>query len=511
MKAERARRERERVERDADLIRARCKSFSGFVKEAWPVLEPSNPLKWSWHLDAMCDHLQAITEGRLTPWLIINVPPGSSKSMIVSVMWQAWEWGPCGKPSSRFLTTSFELENVKRDTRKTRNLIQSDWFRTLWPEVFDDSGQLERAGEISFANKHTGTREGVPFASITGKRGDRVVIDDPHSLDGAESDTERNKATRRFVEGGLNRLNDQTTSAIVVVMQRLHESDLTGVLLSHNIGFVHLMIPMEFEPERRCTTPLIVDGLDERGAKVKKNWTDPRSYEGELMDPVRMPASAIEKLKGVSDYSWAGQYQQRPAPREGGLFKVEKLEIVTHVPLGGTLVRGWDLAGSKRKTSPYTVAVKMKRVRGIVYVIDVKRKRTSPHELEEMIETTGADDGLAVLQDLPQDPGQAGKAQKMRIAEILSGLNFSVTPETGDKEARAGPFASQVEAEAVRLVKGDWNAAYIEELRNFPSGTYKDQVDASSRGYAAIMRADRGSGEIPAAPLILSPSDMSAA
>jgi predicted phage terminase large subunit-like protein len=497
--------ELERTRHDAEAIRSRCRDkFSNFVKAAWHVLEPTNPLKWSWHLDAMCDHLQAITEGRLTPWLIINVPPGSSKSMIVSVLWQAWEWGPCGLPSNRFLTTSFELENVKRDTRKTRDLIESEWYRTLWPEIFDENGKLARSGEMSFANKHTGTREGVPFASITGKRGDRVVIDDPHSLDGAESEVERTKATRRFVEGGLNRLNDQMTSAIVVVMQRLHESDLTGVLLSLNIGFIHLMIPMEFEPERRCETPLIVDGLDERGQKVQKNWADPRSYDGELMDPVRMPREAVEKLKGVSDYSWAGQYQQRPAPREGGLFKVGMIEIVDRIPMGGKIVAGWDLAGSKGKKSPYSVRVKMKRVRGVVYVLDVKRRRTSPNELEEMVEDTLAEPD--VYEDLPQDPGQAGKAQKMRFAELLAGKTFSITVESGDKQARAGPFASQVEVGAVKLARGAWNQPYKDELSTFPSGTYKDQVDASSRAFAAVLRLDRGEDDTPAAPIILEPA-----
>ena len=176
-------------------------SLAGFVKEAWHVLEPTNPLKWSWHLDAMCAHLEAISRGQMTPWLIINVPPGSSKSMIVSVCWQAWEWGPLGKPSSRFLTTSFEEENVKRDTRKTRDLVKSEWFKMLWPDVV-----LTRAGETSFANSATGTREGVPFASITGKRGDKVVIDDPHSPrwgpSQTSSETRRRAASSRAASTG---------------------------------------------------------------------------------------------------------------------------------------------------------------------------------------------------------------------------------------------------------------------------------------------------------------------
>jgi predicted phage terminase large subunit-like protein len=491
--AERSEKQLAETKNNAEAIRSRCHdSFAAFVREAWPIIEPGTPLRWNWHLDAMCAHLQAITEGRLTPWLIINVPPGSSKSTIVSVLWQAWEWGPRGLRHLRYVSTSFEMDNVKRDTRKSRDLIRSEWYRALWPEV-----AMARAGETSFANTDTGSREGVAFASITGKRGDRVVIDDPHSLKGAESETQRNATIRTFMEGGLNRTNDALTSSIVVVMQRLHESDLTGALLAADLGFIHLMIPMEFEVARRCTTPLIVDGLDEKGAKVTKNWTDPRSYEGQLMDPVRFPREAVARQQKAGEYAWAGQYQQRPAPREGGLFKIpegwalpasEGGMIVETVPEGCETVGGWDFAGSKRKKSPYSVRVKLSRARdGTLYVRHVARKRTSPAELETMVVDVAVEDGPTVRQDMPQDPGQAGKAQKWRLAELLEGFDFRITPETGDKETRALPFAAQFEAGRVFLVRGDWNAAYIEELRNFPTGTYKDQVDGSSRAYASII------------------------
>lgn len=482
---------------NADAIRERCRSFAGFVKEAWHVIEPGTPLKWNWHLEAMCQHLEAITFGRMTPWLIINVPPGSSKSTIVSVLWQAWEWGPCGMRHLRYVSTSFEEENVKRDTRKTRDLIQSEWYGALWPEVLCENGKLTRAGELSFANKDTGSREGVPFGSITGKRGDRVVIDDPHSLKGAESDTVRNETTRLFLEGGLNRSNDAMTSAMVIVMQRLHEDDLTGVLLARKLGFVHLMIPMEFEVARRCTTEI--------------GWTDPRAYEGELMDPVRVPQAAIDRQKEAGEYAWNGQYQQRPAPREGGLFKVGEILYVDIAPAGGVTVRAWDLAGSKKKTSAFTVGVRMKRHRGVIYVDDVRRDRLSPNEVEELVEKTAGDDGFSILQALPQDPGQAGKAQKLRYAELLAGFVFRITTETGSKEDRARPYASQVEAGNVRLVRGPWNAAYVEELRGFPSATLKDQVDASSRAFQEILRLDQADDDLPAAPIILEPSELSAA
>lgn len=486
-KAEVARRQQQaaldEAEADADGVRKRCQSFAEFVKAAWHVIEPGTPLKWNWHLDAMCLHLEAISRGQLKPRLIINVPPGSSKSTIVSVLWQAWEWGPLGKRHLRFVSTSYDLVNVKRDTGKTLDLIRSRWFQSLWPEV-----ELKTEGVLAFSNYDTGSRLGVAFKSITGKRGDRLLVDDPHSILGAESETQRDGAVTAFIEGGLNRTNDWETSAIIIVMQRLHENDLTGALLARDYGFIHLCIPMEFEAERACTTPLQVPDPDRPGQT--KDWTDPRSYEGEIMDPVRVPPAAIVDLKKSGEYMWNGQYQQRPAPREGGMFKVDQIDIVDHAPAGGDTWAGWDLAGSKRKKSPYTVRVLMTRVGGDIYIRHVERRQANPTEVEAMIEEVSIRDRSevpAVRISIPQDPGFGGKAFKWRVSEILLGFNYICTPETGDKVTRAEPFAAQVGAERVHLVRGSWNAAYIEELRNFPGGNLKDQVDASSRAFAEMV------------------------
>lgn len=472
--------ELERTRQDAEAIRQRCETFAGFVREAWPIIEPGTPLRWNWHLETMCQHLEAVSHGTLSPWGVINVPPGSSKSTIVSVLWQAWEWGPLGRRHLKYVSTSFEDGNVTRDTRKTRDLIKSEWFQLLWPDCV-----MVRAGETSFANSDTGFREGVAFSSITGKRGDRVVIDDPHSLKGAESETERKTTIRLFLEGGLNRSNDAMTSAMIIVMQRLHQDDLTGVVLARRLGFWHLCLPMEFEVARRCVTPLGV--------------ADPRTYEGELMDPGRFPAEAAERQKEAGEYSWNGQYQQRPAPREGGLFKIpddwakprsEGGRVVEFCPDGGRTVGGWDFAGSKRKTSPFTVRCKMARVGGDFYIRHIDRRRTDPTELDRMVTDVVADDGYATFQSLPQDPGQAGKVQKWAIAEKLAGYVFEITPETGDKETRAEPLAAQWGAGRVFLVRGAWNSEFIEELRNFPAGSYKDQVDASSRAFGKLVGQD---------------------
>lgn len=388
--------ERENVRLNADAIRARCGTLAGFVREAWHVLEPNARLIWSWHIDAITDHLSAVTDGRINR-LLINVPPGSMKSLLVSVLWQAWEWGPRGKRSLRYLTTAFNDGPVKRDTRKTRDLILSEWYQALWPEV-----SLTRTAEMSFANSDTGTREGVSFGSLTSQRGDRLIIDDPHSTETAESETERNNTTRKFREGALNRLNDQEKSAIVVIMQRLHEDDISGVILKMGMGYTHLMLPMEFEPERACHTEI--------------GFADPRSYDGELLDPVRFPREVFDQLKRDStDYAIAGQYQQRPAPREGGLFKRHWFEVVPAAPAAARRVRGWDLAASKARVGSnasgpaYTAGVRLSELNGVYYVEHVIREREDAAGVERILKATAESDGRGVQISIPQDPGQAGK------------------------------------------------------------------------------------------------------
>ncbi len=484
IRAEKARRvaeaERERVARDAERIRARCQTLAGFVREAWHVLEPTAKLVWNWHLDALCAHLEAITHNRMRPRLLANVPPGSSKSFIVSVMWQAWEWGPAGLPSTRYLTTAFNEGPVKRDTRKCRDLILSEWYQALWPM------KLPRTGETSFANAETGTREGVPFGSLTSQRGDRLIIDDPHSTETAESAADRTATTRKFREGALNRLNDQERSAIVVIMQRLHEDDVSGVIMKFGMDFVHLCLPMEFEPDRRCETEI--------------GFRDPRESDGELLDPVRFPRHVVDGLRrDIGSYAFAGQYQQRPAPREGGMFRRHWFETVSALPADVQSVRAWDFAATASTGSnnpDWTVGLRMSRDRsGFFYIDDVVRLRGSAHEVERALLNTAARDGNRVRVRIPQDAGQAGKGQAEYLVRQLAGYSVTVERETGDKEVRAMPFAAQCEAGNVKLVGPDqsvsWIGAFLDEIGNFPMGTHDDQVDAASGAFKTLSETRR--------------------
>ncbi len=458
--------ERQRIAVDAERIKARCQTLDGFIEEFWSILEPKRELKFGWALLAMCRHLTAVSEG-LIQFLLMTVPPGMMKSLLL-VFWTAWEWGPLGRSDIQVLATSYSQPNVLRDNVKLRRLIESDKYQALWPLKLRD----DQNAKGKFENTGNGFSEARPFSSMTGGRGDRVKIDDPHSTETAESDTERDTAVRIFREGISDRLNDVTTSAIVIIMQRLHEQDIAAVAMQLDIGFTHLNLPMEFEPDRACRTYV----------KGELFFEDPRTVEGELLFPERFPAQEIDRLKKAKgSYAYSGQYQQRPAPRSGGMFQRGDFEIVDAVPAGGQECRAWDFAASKAvpgRSPDWTVGLRMKYVDGIFYVRDVKRDRWSPGDVEKNLKNTATQDGQDVRIRLPEDPGAAGKADAATKIKLLAGYAVTTERPTGDKATRAKPASAQAEAGNVKLVKGPWNDTFLEEVCSFPNAQFDDQVDA---------------------------------
>jgi hypothetical protein len=278
-----------------------------FVRHFWHILEPSRPLVEGWALEAICLHLEAVTFGDIKR-LLINVPPGFMKSLLVNVFWPAWEWGPMGMPHTRYVAFSYGAHLTERDNAKFRDLVRSPEYKELWGNFV-----LTKDGEVKVGNDKTGWKFATSVNGIgTGERGDRIIFDDPHNVREAESDVVRQGTVTWFREGMSNRLNDMTTDPIVVIMQRVHENDVSGEIISHpELGYTHLYIPMEFESGRRCVTSLS-DGTI--------LWEDPRIDDGELAWEERFPEETLVQFR-VLPYMWAGQYQQAPEPRGGGIIK----------------------------------------------------------------------------------------------------------------------------------------------------------------------------------------------
>lgn len=423
-----------------------------------------------------CNHLEAVTRGEVNR-LLINVPPGSSKSLLISVLWPAWEWGPCGLASLRYLATSFNEGPVKRDTRKCRDLIMSDWFQALWPEI-----ELTRTGETSFANSKTGTREGLAFGSLTSQRGDRLIIDDPHSTETAESDAERNKTTRKFREGALDRLNDLDRSAIVVIMQRLHSEDVSGVIEGlPELGFVQLCIPMEYDPDRHCSTRI--------------GWTDPRSMPGELMAPERFSADAVAKLRiGKGSYAYAGQYQQAPAPRGGGIFKTEwwRYFRTDALPQVKRIVQSWDTGFKAKSTNDFSVCTTWAETGIGYYLLDVWKDRVEFPDLKRVVVSKAAQLWAGRKADalLVEDKASGQSLiQELRRDTLLP---IVAVPVDSDKVARAYAVTPMIESGRVFLLEGaPWLGDFITSLSGFPTAAHDDDVDSLTQ---ALSYLSKGTG-----------------
>lgn len=500
-------------------------SLRAYTHLVWEVLEPGRRLVYGWHMDAIGEHLEAVSAGEIKR-LVINVPPGFSKSLQTNVLWPSWEWGPRDQPYLRYLSFAYAQQLTIRDNRRCRNLITSQLYQRHWGDRF--SLVSDQNAKIRYDTDQAGFRLASSVGGTgTGERGDRVVIDDPNNVRESESETITESTLRWFAEVVPSRTTDIRTSAIVVIQQRTGVNDVTGHILKTELGYEWLCLPMEFVRQNPCYTPIRRPGVKPRKVRLVKleeesvpRWVpakqkpdglvategpvrtltqqDRRTKEDELLDPDRFPRDAVEKdlkrpLRSLGgEAAVAGQLGQRPQPRGGTMFKREAFKFV-HVrdlPIGLSPARGYDLAGSETVGSSWTAGVKIAVDMGNddVYILDVDRVRKESGAVVLWMQAIAKADGLDCQIDYPQDPAQAGKWQKGFLAGKLAGYQVFSSPESGSKPDRAQPLASQVELGNVYLVRAAWNDAFIAEAVNFPRGDFKDQIDAAARAYARALK-----------------------
>ena len=448
------------------------RSFREFVRQAWPIIEPGTPLVWGWVVDAICEHLEAVTNGDIKR-LVINVPPGTMKSKLTSVLWPTWSW--LHKSHYKFLSASYALSLAERNNVEARRILQSDWYS----KSFGIGISPEEGGKVNFSTDKLGVMRAISVGgATTGYRGDTFLIDDPHDVSKADSDAKRSEAVQWFVESAQTRLNSLVDSSIVVVMQRVHEEDVTSVAL--DMGYEHLCIPMRWDESVRRTTSI--------------GWTDPRKVDNDLMWPERFPLAELDQLeKNMGAYAVASQMQQRPAPRKGGLFAVDNIKVIDDLPDEPLVaVRAWDLAASEG-AGAYSVGVLMYYAKQSEQFIigDVKRAQLGAGGVRKMIEDTADQDGPMVQIMLPQDPGQAGKSQVEDYIHMLAGFNAKAEAQSGDKVTRANPLSAQIEIGRVSVLQRVWTKPLLDEMRFFPKGKFKDQVDASASAFNALSKLVR--------------------
>jgi hypothetical protein len=287
-----------------------------FVCQAWPQVDP-DPFVPGWHLEAICDHLAAVTAGRIRN-LVINIPPRSAKSTIASVMWPAWVW--IHKPAARWLCSSYAQNLAIRDSVKCRRLISSAWYQSRWGDRF--RMMEDQNAKIQFDNSAGGYRLSTSVGGqVTGSGGDVLLCDDPHNVMAAESDVQRGEVLNWWDAAMSTRGNNPQTVARVIIAQRVHEEDLCGHVIAKGT-YDHLCLPARYEPDHPYKS------------KTALGFVDPRTRDGELLDPGRFGDVEIERLMAdLTPLRAAGQLQQRPAPRSGAIFQREWLTLVDAMPL----------------------------------------------------------------------------------------------------------------------------------------------------------------------------------
>ena len=326
-----------------DFIRGDCKdSLSYFIEAAWHIVEPAMPYTHNWHIDYLAAHLEGITDkertvdGDLYNRLLINIPPGCMKSLLVNVFWPAWEWGPRGMAHMRYICASHSQDLAIRDGLKMRRLVESDWYRNLWPHVTLTGDQNAKT---KFETTMTGFRQACAAGTITGNRADRIIIDDPMSVQDAMSEQIKSTTNTWFQEAVPTRLSSPVESAIIVIMQRLAEDDTSGIILDkYADAWDHLMLPMRYDPARALPSKL--------------GYEDLRKEEGELLFPDRFPQEVVDRDERImGPWATAGQMQQSPEPRGGGIIPRDQWRLwdKEHFPRFDLVIASADLAFTEKK------------------------------------------------------------------------------------------------------------------------------------------------------------------
>ena len=478
-----------------EFIAEKCRrDFAYFIKEFWPEVS-ADELSWNWHIDYLAQELMKIarTVGAGKPRendLIVNIPPGTTKSITISIMFPVWCW--INWPWMRFIATSYSMQLALEHAEASRDMVRSQRFRELFPTIDIKRDKDTKSnfrltymqdGEMIRGGNRLSTSVG---GTLTGFHAHILIVDDPLDPNRSVSPVEV-KSTNRWMEQTLStRKVNKAITPTILVMQRLHQNDPTGHILDKKRDNVRLIsIPGEIREFKKYLNP----------PELAKY------YINDLLDPKRMNWKVMEDMKAtLGQYGYAGQVGQHPVPPGGGMFKADRFAAV----LPGTVdpskfdgvIRYWDKAGTT-DSGAYTVGLKMARlkvVRGVTkyIILDVKRGQWSSEKREAIIKSTAEADGVDTIIWHEQEPGSGGKESAESTISNLTGFSAYADRPTGDKVFRADPYSVQVNNGNVMMVQADWNNKYVDECRYFPFGTYKDQVDASSGAFNKLNAGKKG-------------------
>lgn len=452
------------------------------------------------HHIILCMAMEDVFFGKIKN-LVVNIAPRYSKTEIIVKSFV--EWSHARIRDCKFIHLTYSDRLALDNSAEIRENIKSDWYQNHWPCEFLKSADAKNkwktkdgfemsaggtagpvtgfgagridvndpsvpADEIKQAENNLIEmlkRSGLTIDDFANGHvfGGAIIIDDPLKPADAESDDVRTKINKRLNNTIMSRRNSPRYTPVIIVMQRLHEDDMTGYVIEGEAG-------EEFEQIK-------LRAIKEDGTPL---W------------PAKHSIEQLESMRKADPYMYSGQYDQEPSPADGEFFQKGWFDIVPVAPAGALTCRGWDFAGSVKTSSAYSAGIKVSLFNGTFYIEDSNRFKGLPGEVEREFLNTSHRDGKSVHISIPQDPGQAGKFQVSHFVQQLLGYSIEATPETGSKEQRARPASSQAQAGNVKLVKGDWNKEFLDELAKFPNGKFKDQVDGMTRAMARLTELKKG-------------------
>lgn len=445
--------------------------FEAFLHKTVEELNPGVMFQSNWHIRAIDYQLERMIEGHNTR-LIVNLPPRNLKSLMISVAWVAWQLGL--DPSLKFICVSYNNELAANLHRMCRRVMESDWYQSVFPGT-----RLLRATDTELETTSGGSRFATSVGgTLTGRGADIIVIDDPMKAEDAQSESARAFLLDWYSTTLVSRLNDKLLGKIILVMQRLHQNDLSGYLLERG-GWHHLCLSAIAEEEQR-----IAVGANQ--FYVRK--------EGDVLHPGREPLAALEQLKReLGSHVFSSQYQQMPVPAGGLLIEREWIHFyegeIERQP-GDIVIQSWDTASKTGTHNDYSACVTVILRKGIAYVVDVFRAKLKfPDLLRKIIEH-----------------GREWKISNLLIEDAASGtqliqhlqetdprgipLPSACRPET-DKFSRMSGHTARFEAGKVMFPKNaPWLADHLRELLGFPQVQHDDQVDALAQLLEWVAKND---------------------
>jgi len=446
-----------------DLYRAVLRNdLVSFIRQSFDTAVPGQVFHMNWHVDALAHALERCRTREIKR-LIILMPPRNLKSIAVSVALPAFILGK--EPSAKIICASYSQELSNKHARDCRAIMETQWYRRAFPQTRIGS---ERAAVHDFQTTKRGGRLATSVGgTLTGRGGNYIIIDDPMKPDEAASEAARNNVLDWFRNTLLSRLDDKANDVIIVVMQRVHEDDLAGVLMQDPSWHV-LELPAIAEEVQ--TVPLTFGRTKLR-------------LEGEVLSPQREPMEVLEQLKrSMGSYDFAAQYQQRPAPLGGGIVKWEwfkKYDAAPEKLPGDQIVQSWDVAGTISETADYSVCTTWLLRAGISYLLHVLRAKFEYPALKNMVLGHAAVWNTSVV--LVENKS-AGEPLLQELKHLPGIYTIARDPKGVDKQTRMLVETHMIEAGRVFVPKGaPWLAAFHAEMCAFPKGKHDDQVDSVSQ------------------------------